>query len=461
MNARISDLLRRHREASDAGLSLIEVVIAMMVFAIISTGVAYSLVATLHTAKDGKGREVALNLAAQEIDSSRAVDDIFALTSSSHTATVPGDATVYTVSRAVDWVTSNGTLANCGAGSGNLQFKEVNVTVTWPGMVGSNPVRADTIVAPQTTINDPTLGTILVSVKNAAGAGVPGVTIATSPPTGTSTPVTDADGCSYILKVPPGSYTVNAALAGYLDVAQDPNPTSPTLTVTAGSVTPASFSMDESGDLTVNYASNYSGTPNLATDFVTTFSSTIGGDDQLPISAASSSSGKKYVYPLYPFASYTINAGGYSPATQASAGCLDVDPTQWPDGTVGGVALTAPAAPTAAFVAGGSASVDVPMGVVTLTVSSNNRYYTATSVTPPSGTGDPGCSPSVTYHFGSITPSSTKVTIALPFGSYTFKSGKTASSLSSLAASKLALQAGSRGEISSSGVVTFDPRKPA
>jgi hypothetical protein len=192
---------------------------------------------------------------------------------------------------------------------------------------------------------------------------------------------------------------------------------------------------------------------------VTTFTSTIGGVDQLPISAASSSSGKQYVYPLYPFSSYAINSGGFSPATQASTGCLDVDPTQWPNGTVGGVAVTPPASPTASFTAGGTATVQVPMGVVTLSVSGSNRYYTATTATAPSPSDDPGCSPAVTYTFGSITPSSGLVTIALPFGSYSLKSGNSLSSLNSLSQSKLALPSGILGTISSGGIVTLDPRK--
>ncbi len=462
MNARITAQLRRLREAPDSGLTLIEVVIAMMVFAIIATGVAYSLVATLHTAKDGKGREVALNLASQQIDAARHITDIFSpdLASSSHTVTVPGDSTVYTVKSAISWVTSNGTAANCGAGSGSLQFKEVNVTVTWPGMIDSNPVRADTIISPQTTINDPTRGTILVSVKNKDGEGVPGVAITTSPSTDGTVPVTDADGCSYLLKVVPGTYTVKASLAGYIDVSQNTNPSSTPLVVTAGSVTSASFSMDQSGSLAVTYASNYSGTPNFPTNLLTSFSSTIGGVDQLPMSVASVS-GTTYTYPLYPFPSYTINAGGFSPTTEASAGCLDVDPTQWPPGTRSGVAVTPPPAPTTSLLSGASAAVNVPMGVVTLTVSTNNRYYSATTMTPASSTGDPGCSPAVTYNFGSIKPpSSGKVVIALPYGTYSFKSGNTATSLAALAGSKVAAATGTTGVLNGNNL-TLDPRKPA
>jgi prepilin-type N-terminal cleavage/methylation domain-containing protein len=450
-------------EHSDEGLTLIEVVVAMMVFAIIALGAAYSIVSTLHSAKDARGREVALNLAAQAIDAARSTTNIFALSSSSQTATVPGDGTVYTVATDVDWVGANGTQSNCSAAGGSLQYKEVNVSVTWPGMVENNPVTADTIVAPQSTINDPTLGTILVSVHNAAGAGVPGVTITTTPALTAAPPVTDADGCSYILKVPAGTYTIGAALSGYIDVNQNVSATSaPTaITVTAGSVGSYGFSMDQASPVSVKYASNYGSAANLPTNLVTSFTSTIGGVDQIAKSAGSFT-GQTGVYKLYP-ADYTVNSGAYFPVTSSSTGCTDVDPTSWPDGVVGGVALTAPAAPEVNPAPGVPATVNVPMGIVSLTVASGARYYTATAVTPPSGSGDPGCTatPTAVYQFGSITPGSgNKVVLALPYGSYTIKTGSLLTNLASLVGTSIALPSGIRGSVSGS-TVTLDPRIPS
>jgi prepilin-type N-terminal cleavage/methylation domain-containing protein len=450
-------------EHPDEGLTLIEVVVAMMVFAIIALGAAYSIVSTLHSAKDARGREVALNLAAQAIDAARSTTNIFALGSSSHTTTVPGDGTIYTVATDVDWVGANGTQSNCSAAGGNLQYKEVNVSVTWPGMIENNPVTADTIVAPQSTINDPTLGTILVSVHNAAGTGVPGVAITTTPSTTAAPPVTDADGCSYLLKVPAGSYTIGASLSGYIDVNQNVSATSaPTvITVTPGSVGSYGFSMDQSSAVSVTYASNYSSAVNLPNNLVTSFTSTIGGVDQLAKSAGSFT-GKVGVYKLYP-ADYTVVSGAYLPATQSSTGCTDVDPTTWPDGVVGGVAVTAPAAPEVYPSPGTPASVNVQMGVVSLSVSNSARYYTATAVAPPSATGDPGCTatPTATYQFGPITPGSgNKVVLALPFGSYTIKTGQLLTSLGTLSGSSIALGTGILGSVSSN-TVTLDPRIPS
>ena len=449
--------LRRRLRLDDdreAGLSLIEIIVAMMVFAIIMLGVGYSIISTLHATKDAKGREVALNLAAQEIDAVRAISDIFALGDDSHTAFVPGDATVFTIKRSTSWVTSNGTASDCGSGGGSLQYKEVNITVTWPGMIADNAVRTDTIVSPKATINDPALGTILVSVKNAAGIGVAGVTVAASPSTGSAIPKTDADGCSYLLKVPPGTYTVSASLSNYIDVNQVVTPVSTPQVVTAGSIASTGFAYDIKGAVTVTYASNYTATPKpkLPNNMLTSFSSTVGGVDQMVTTTPTS---------LYP-SLYTVVAGGFAPVTQASPGCLNVDPSQWQDGTnSGGSAISSPDPNTFSFPAGGSAPVNVPMGIMIVNTGGSSVYITATATAAAASTGDPGCAatPTAVYTFGPVAPTSGNVLIALPYGSYTFKSGSSLGSLGSLAASKLSAGTGFTGfSETSGGLVTLDPR---
>jgi type II secretory pathway pseudopilin PulG len=447
--------LRLDERSSESGLSLIEIMVSMLVFAIIMLGVGYSVISTLKASKDGKGREVALNLAAQEIDAVRAISDIFSVVDGSHTTTVPGDSTVYTITRATDWVTSNGTAANCGSGSGTLQYKEVNVSVTWDGMIDDNPVRADTIVAPKTTINDPALGTILVSVKNAAGIGVPGVTISTSPSTGTAVPKTDADGCAYLLKVPPATYTVTASLSQYIDVNQITSPMSTPLVVTAGSVSAPGFAYDQRGAVTLTYAKTYAGTPkpSLPNGMLTSFSSTIGGVDQTVTTTPTY---------LYPASGYTVVAGGFAPATQASPGCLDVDPSQWPDGQRAGKDVSSPDPTTVAFPPGGAQTIDVPMATIIVNTGGGTQYLTATATTPPSGSDDPGCAatPAATYTFGPITPTSSKVTLALPYGTYTIKNGSSLGNIISLlAGTKITAGTGFTGfSTTSAGVITLDPR---
>jgi type II secretory pathway pseudopilin PulG len=468
-------LRRRLRldDSSEGGLTLVEVVVAMFVFAIIALGVAFSLVSTLHSAQDAKGRQVALNLASQNIDAARSVTDIFQLGTgvTTTTATVPGDSTVYTISREVQWVTSNGTDDTCGSGGGALQYKEVNVSVTWPGTNPAFPVRSDTIVSPATTVNDPSLGTIVVKVKNAAGAGVAGVTITTTPSTGTAISPTDADGCSYLLKIPPANYVVQASLSGYVDINQFVSPVYPvspsTLAVTPGSTLSASFAYDKQGAVSATYASAGA---NIPKDLKTTFSSTIGG---LYYSTAATAANPK-PYSLYPASSYTVIAGAFALATSSSSGCLSVDPSQWPSGTASsgpnaGQNVASPPPVTVAFPPGQSPAIPVavPMGLVSLKTGGSSVYISATAAPAPAGSSDPGCgttapvaSPAVSFNFGPLTPVSGSILIALPFGSWSIKTGGSSGSLSPFTdITKILAPTGASGtSVSSSGVVTLDPR---
>ena len=73
---------RRLAAGPDEGSSLVEVIVAMFIFALISVGVVHTMTSVLSVSRDSRSRQVALNLAAQAIDRSReSSDDLFALLS--------------------------------------------------------------------------------------------------------------------------------------------------------------------------------------------------------------------------------------------------------------------------------------------------------------------------------------------------------------------------------------------
>src|SRR3954451_20043030 len=97
----------RRLPAEDSGVSLIEVLVAMMIFAIISVGVAYSLLSAFTLTGDSRSRAVATNLAAQEVDLDRSTADFFALQSTvtAKQVHVPaGTGVVSSISRTVNLV---------------------------------------------------------------------------------------------------------------------------------------------------------------------------------------------------------------------------------------------------------------------------------------------------------------------------------------------------------------------
>lgn len=439
--------LHRPQAGDDAGMSLAEVLVAMFIFALVSSGLAYSMVAVLGLSREARTRAVAANLAAEEIDLARDTADLFALLDETRTVDVNGDE--YTVARRTQWVSDPDADFTCGSagGTGQLRYKRVNVTVTWGGMgAGSEPVRSDTVLNPDDHINDPTKGTILVSVLRADGTGNGGVTISASPATGSVISPTDAQGCTYVLKVNPGTYTVTAARSGHVSDTQATSG-SQSVVVAAGSTASVGFQLDAQATFTATLAPGSAGVrvpTNLATTFVNTYGT-------FPMTASTGSGTATQTFRLHPFAT------GY----QAYAGvCEASDPTQWPEEVVGpttyrGVLPDAIAAP-----AGGAAAVSVPMGVVRVGSGGSGTYLKAVSVSGPG----PGCTTTMTYTFGNVLPASGAVTIALPYGAWRLYQGNASSQTTAVPAARVTVPAPAVPERTTVGtdagtaLVTFDPR---
>ena len=330
------------RAQDESGVTLIEIVVAMMVFAIIAVGVAYALTLTVKMTGDARAREAASNLVAQEVDLDRSVGDVFTLVDGDKTVQLNG--TTFHIHRDSNWVTSTSADATCGSGGGQLQYKRVNVSVTWDGMSAATPaVRGDSVIAPGTKLNDPTLGTILVSVLGVSGTGNAGVTVTATPSTPANGAValtdapdpTDPDGCSYILKVTPGTYDVTISEANNVDIFQAAAPVK-TIGVGAGAASSVSFQYDQAGKFTANYVSNYSSGSTLIPNNLDT---TFNGGSKSFISTAASNALSRQVS-LHPFPSgYQVLAGKYVPRTTTSRFASRSIPQhgqRWPsDGAVG------------------------------------------------------------------------------------------------------------------------------
>jgi type II secretory pathway pseudopilin PulG len=326
----------------------------------------------LYLSNDARSRETATNLAAQEIDLARSAGDVFSVLSTD--TTVEENGTTFTVHRATDWETTSGADGTCGSGGGQLRYRRVNVTVTWNSMRASTPVvRADSALAPGRRINDPMLGTILVSVLTAAGSGAAGVTISAVPntvangaePLLAAPPKTNPEGCSYLLKVKPGTYDVSALRTNFVDKNQATTSVT-AVGVAAGAAASVSFAYDLAGTLTVDYATDVAGTTLLPNDLHTTWRSTYAAYTPLNVGSVT-----PQTFRLHPFGSgYQVFAGSYLastpvlPATPSSLGCIAVDPAAWTvpadDGAIGLAAAQVATFP------GGGATVNVPLGVFTV-----------------------------------------------------------------------------------------------
>jgi prepilin-type N-terminal cleavage/methylation domain-containing protein len=451
--------LRRIR-TSESGVSLIEVIVAMMIFAIISVGVAYSLLSAFTITGDSRARAVATNLAAQEIDLDRSSGDLFSLysTAADKQVQVPaGTGAVYSIKRTVSWVYGSGGDVDCNASAtSSILYKRVRVQISWPKMIGQ-PVVSDTVLAPSTKISVDTLGTILVSTKSAAGAPIAGIGVTVSPDPGSVPSATDSMGCSYVLKVPPGTYTVTASKTGYLDPFQNQAP-SKIVTVKAGQSTSAGFTYDRAG--AVAWAWPSSGSVKAPSTAAVSVLSTYG----VWTTAATSPTSAL----LFPSTVYSIVAGAYAPYTEANPGCRSPNPGDWPQYTAGGRTYLAPAAPVTSVSPGATTPAanvgTLPMGSITVTNPSNqsaNLYLRAVSTTP-FVSGDPGCTgkpQTIDFSVQLGKSSGSKLTIALPYGAWTLKYGTSAPPSTAVPSSWLSIPTGATGvTIGASGAFTLDPR---
>jgi len=453
-------VLQRLR-SSQAGMSLLEVLVAMMIFAVVSLGVLQVLTTVLTITRDNRARVVAANLASQEIDLARDAGDVFTLVDDTYTKTLNGD--VFTVSRSTQWVSSSNTSASCGTGGGTLQYKRINISVTWPNMrKGTLPVRFDTLLAPNDRINDPALGTILVSVIGGSGGGAPGVSVTATPASPANgaqnltvlPPATDVQGCSYILKVAPGNYNVTVSRTGYITDAGQITAPSKLTQVVAGTASSVSFNYDQSARFRVNYVSDpVPTTVQIPKDMTTSFGSSYG-----VFYSATTTSDLTRNLDLFPWRSgYIGYAGKYlakpGDTTSTAAYCESPNPLSWQEVKIAGITYASPVPEAVAATPGGNVDLTVPMGLVAVSGLSGSTIK-ATSRTPVSGSGDPGCTTSNVLTFNSLAAGTTH--IALPYGTWELKKASGSSWISIAPGTALFPIVG--GTATVAGVVTVDPR---
>ena len=445
---------RLRRGPSEDGFTLLEVIVAMMIFMMVSTGVLYTMMTLLMVNRDDRNRQVAANLAAQEIDLARDVNDIFDIddhltTYPDTTSTPPHPALnndTFRVHRTARWVTSTGAVAPCGTGTGTLRYKLVEVWVEWDGMKGGDDggVHSETYINPNERINDPTLGTLIASVTTALGEPVENVLVTADPDTGTTlTAHTDSAGCAFFLEVPEATFDVQLTAPTGTTYVDIDGVTQPRQTVTVVKATSASapFTYDPAGTLRATYGTSTTIVPqNLATSLVST-------RDTYPTATSSPTNPRSLLVSSAWTDGFAVLAGDVE-------GCFANDPALW---TASGLKLDGERPDPVAADAGSIVDVTVPGGILNLTnMNTGNKYLAVKSVNV-SGSGQPTCATSQVLRFN--VASTANMSVALPYGSWDIYRGSSAGFTlnSSTKISSGYTTGGTNGSISS-GTVTFDPR---
>lgn len=445
MISRLAERLRSSRDA-EAGFTIIEVMVAMTVFALVAAGIATGITASLVLARDTRAREVASTLAMEDIDTLRDTASIFDVKSGTAQRSVGGRS--YDLTRTVSWTRSSGVSNACGTGDGTLSYKAVTVKVSWATSAsssGTQQVTMSSAIAPLTNINSDSSGSILVGVTNANGVGVAGVVPTVSGgPAGVTFPATDAEGCTYVSGVQPGTYTISVARSGFVDSTQQPSPSTQSVQVSAGSSGAAAFAVDRAATYTYQYATTPDSGAVLPTNLQLSVTNAVSGTKAYDRSPTSVS--------LFPFPSgYQAVAGSYAADESAdgSATCLSPEPGTWTTANAKGKKGTATESRD-----NSQQPRRIEMGAVTLSGLDTAKFVTAKTTAPVNG--DPGCAKGMTLTFPK--PTSGKMTLALPWGTWKIYTGTTSGSTTTalnLTNSTAAMV--TNGGVTG-GVVMVDPR---
>jgi len=257
----------------DEGMSLVEVLIAIVILGIVSTAVLGVLVRTQASNTDSRARTAAAGLAQREIEYVReefgrtvtspldianagVVTNRHPLAGGVAGQPLVLDGVPYTVSRSASWnVTGPGRSACEGGSLVQHPTLGVTVTVTWPDMGAVEPVVSHIQLAPPRTLTVSTSQAfVAVKVVDSHGALHPGRTVrVTSSGGASSSAFTDSAGCAVVAVAPPAggaAYTAQLTDTGYVDIAGVANPSKTTGPLRPGQLsTSVSFTYDRAASL--------------------------------------------------------------------------------------------------------------------------------------------------------------------------------------------------------------------
>jgi prepilin-type N-terminal cleavage/methylation domain-containing protein len=393
----------RRAGRDERGLTMIELVVAVSVFAILAGGLALTIEGGLNLARNNRNRSVAANLASQEMDDIRSASfTSLPLGQVDRPATV--DGVPYTVRRESEWVDNASTTGPCDSANANPRVLRVTVSVFWADMRGVAPAKSSTILSPPVGSYDPNNGHIAVKVLGSDAAASDGVPVTVTAPGFTRNLITSSDGCAFFAFVPPASYTVTLGRVNYVDRQGRANPSQVT-GVTSGATSSVAFDYDWASTLTLSLTSPGGGS------FPSNLSVDVGNSALVPTGSKEfvGAGAIRTIGNLYPY------ADGY----EAWAGsCADADP-EGKDG--GGLAFWPGASRDAGFDTspGSTTTGTVNMPTVELHYGDTSHSSGAHNIIAVH-LADNGCPTGLLYTIGTFSNPAVTL-VALPYGTWTFK----------------------------------------
>jgi prepilin-type N-terminal cleavage/methylation domain-containing protein len=396
------------RPGRQDGYSLIELLVAITVFALVFAAVTIGIGRALELGRGNRNRSAGAYLATRQLEEVRSTPfDSVALGRTTCAYTSPSPCSVpapYTITQDVVWTGPGNTTASCNVPtSGALAYKRVTVTVTWPDMGGVAPVRSQTLLTPPSGSYDPNEGHILVEVfdRNAGPAG--GLTVALTGPE-TATQPTTAEGCAFFAYLEPGDYDVTLNTSGRVD-GQGGQPAVQTVAVLAGQVSNLQFDYDRAATLRVGLTAPANA--QIPTGIPLTVANTrlTVGTLSYPESAATGFGVTRTITPLFPY------LDGYQVWTGS---CADADPSAHTGGSRSTALASNPGATT-----NGTAVLDA-VDVTVRWLSTGGALVPGAAVGASHAAGT-GCTSGQALTTTARTGSNGQLRLALPYGTWTIQ----------------------------------------
>jgi Tfp pilus assembly protein PilV len=200
---------------SDAGDTLLEVLVSALLLGLIVVGTFSGLNSTNAATSLDRSRSQADALAEQNEDQLRSepIKKLYELESHPRTETVTEGKTTYTIETTARYIEDATATASCTSSSAKeANYLQTTSKVTSPLIGAGKSVE-------ETSIISPPAGSSLVVQVTEAGTPIQGAEVVATGPSPASTShelETSVNGCA-ILALPPGEYNIDASKSGYVD----------------------------------------------------------------------------------------------------------------------------------------------------------------------------------------------------------------------------------------------------
>ena len=227
----------------DAGFTVAEALVALMLFTLLSTVVGGTVTHAVGLTRGTEERVTASNLAAEHLELARAAVPKALVDAGTAVQDVTVGDVAYRVTRRIEPVTqSTLTSPGCEPSPDRSIALRVHVEVTWPDRPDRiAPVHVSTLRTVKVAEAFPATGILYVLVTDFNGAPAAGVSVTLTPgglPVGT----TNNDGCATFLDVPPGAgYKATLSKLGWVDPNRVAEPSRNYLVVRPASTSKTNF----------------------------------------------------------------------------------------------------------------------------------------------------------------------------------------------------------------------------